>query len=78
MLEHVFAVGNLEGSSCKNSTVTGISRCGNTLQPVVKNKMSLNVMPISSSSTSCRKSLHLDKTRLSVTAFEEPAGLVFA
>lgn len=51
MFEHVFAVGNLDIPSCKNSTVTGKARCGNTLQPVVKNKMSLKVMSESSASS---------------------------
>ena len=60
MLKHAFAVGNLDNShippvSCKNLMVTGFSRYGNTLQPVVKNNMSLKVMSESSaSSMSCR------------------------
>ena len=51
MFEHVFAVGNLDKPSCKNSMVTCNIRCGNTFQPVVKNKMSLKVMSESSASS---------------------------
>lgn len=51
MCEQVSAVENLVSPLCKNSTVTGKARCGNTLQSVVKNKMSIKVM--SESSASC-------------------------
>lgn len=62
MFEHVFAVGNLDNpsvpGSCKNSTVTGNTSCGNTLQPMVKNKMSLKVMSESTSSSICPEDNH--------------------
>lgn len=48
MSEHVFAVGNLDNPSCKNLMMTGNAHCGITLQPVVKNKMSLKVISESS------------------------------